>query len=145
MLITTKQSYDLIFSEPSNPYRAGIASLFTTEFYQTARARLNPNGLFLQWVQAYELNDELLATAKPVVARTSPEVATAHGLRDAVTIGFGDGMLTLPLQVVPGMAPDTVWVPQHAVGGALSDLGLVHGDPVTVSDPVEAVTAGGVA
>ncbi len=90
-------------------------------------------------------NDELLATAKPVVARTSPEVAAAHGLRDAVTIGSGDGMLTLPLQVVPGMAPDTVWVPQHAVGGALSDLGLVHGDPVTVSDPVEAVTAGGVA
>ena len=72
-------------------------------------------------------------------------MAAAHGLGDAVTLRSGDGMLTLPLQIVPGMAPDTVWVPQHGGGAPLSELGLVHGDPVTVSDPVEAVTAGGVA
>ena len=60
MLITTRQRYDLIFSEPSNPYRAGIASLFTTEFYQTARERLNAGGLFLQWVQGYEVEGDAI-------------------------------------------------------------------------------------
>jgi spermidine synthase len=60
LLLTTRERYDLIFSEPSNPYRAGIASLFTTEFYQTARARLNAGGLFLQWVQAYEVDAEAI-------------------------------------------------------------------------------------
>ena len=31
VLLTTKERYDIIFSEPSNPYRAGVASLFTRE------------------------------------------------------------------------------------------------------------------
>ncbi|MEM9696904.1 MAG: fused MFS/spermidine synthase, partial [Myxococcota bacterium] len=40
VLLTTPERYDLIFSEPSNPYRAGIASLFTQEFYRAVEARL---------------------------------------------------------------------------------------------------------
>jgi spermidine synthase len=55
-LLTTRERYDLIVSEPSNPYRAGIASLFSREFYRAARERLLPRGLFLQWIQAYEIN-----------------------------------------------------------------------------------------
>ena len=84
----------------------------------------------------------LLATAKAVVARTSPEVADAHGLSDAVTIAGNGGWLTLPLEIVPGMAPDTVWVPTHAPGTPLSELGLVHGDSVTVSSPAAALDRG---
>jgi len=49
-------SYDLIVSEPSNPYRAGIASLYTREYYEAVRHRLNPGGIFSQWVQAYEVD-----------------------------------------------------------------------------------------
>lgn len=55
-LLTHSRKYDLIVSEPSNPYRAGVASLFTREFYAVARRRLNPNGLFAQWVQGYEVD-----------------------------------------------------------------------------------------
>jgi hypothetical protein len=76
------------------------------------------------------------------VARTSPEVADAHGLSDAVTIAGNGGWLTLPLEIVPGMAPDTVWVPTHAPGTPLSELGLVHGDSVTVSSPAAALDRG---
>ena len=54
LLMTSKQHYDVIFSEPSNPYRAGIASLYTHEFYTAARERLSEDGIFLQWLQAYE-------------------------------------------------------------------------------------------
>ncbi len=84
MLLTTRESYDLIFSEPSNPYRAGIASLFTTEFYETARARLNRGGLFLQWVQAYEVDGEairmVLATLGGVFAHVETWVTQTGDL-----------------------------------------------------------------
>ncbi|MFT4218210.1 MAG: NADH-quinone oxidoreductase subunit G [Micropruina sp.] len=87
----------------------------------------------------------LQATARPVVARTSPEVAAAYGLNDSVTVVGGTGWLTLPLEIVRGMAPGTVWVPTHAPGTPLSELGLVHGAGVTVSAPSDAVSEGGAA
>jgi spermidine synthase len=54
-LLTTRNQYDLIISEPSNPWIAGVATLFTREFYHAAQARLAPGGIFVQWVQAYSL------------------------------------------------------------------------------------------
>ena len=54
-LFTTREQYDLIVSEPSNPWIAGVATLFTREFYAAARGRLAPDGVFVQWVQAYSL------------------------------------------------------------------------------------------
>lgn len=67
-VFSTTEKYDLIVSEPSNPYRAGVASLYTEEFYQAALNRLNPDGLFVQWLQAYEVSpltiDTVLATAR---------------------------------------------------------------------------------
>jgi spermidine synthase len=69
-VFTTKNQYDVIFSEPSNPYRAGVASLYTSEFYQAARRRLKPGGLFIQWLQAYEVDaltvHTVVATARSV-------------------------------------------------------------------------------
>jgi spermidine synthase len=53
--------YDLIVSEPSNPWVSGVASLFTQEFYTRVKRQLNPGGLFVQWIQVYEFNDRLLA------------------------------------------------------------------------------------
>jgi predicted membrane-bound spermidine synthase len=57
----SKLRYDLIVSEPSNPWVSGVASLFTREFYTRVRNQLNPGGLFVQWVHVYEFNDQLLA------------------------------------------------------------------------------------
>jgi len=66
-LLTTNNTYDLILSEPSNPYRAGIATLYTTEFYQAVKNRLNPGGLLVQWLQAYETSDATLGTVVSTV------------------------------------------------------------------------------
>jgi len=57
-LFTTRQKFDLIISEPSNPWIAGVATLFTREFYAAASARLAPDGVFVQWMQAYSLYPE---------------------------------------------------------------------------------------
>lgn len=68
-LLTTREQYDLIVSEPSNPWIAGVAALYTDEFYRQAVSRLRPGGLFVQWVQAYSLFPEdfrmILATFLP--------------------------------------------------------------------------------
>ena len=66
-LLTTSNKYDLIISEPSNPYRAGIAALYTTEFYQAVKNRLNPGGILVQWLQAYETSDATLGTVVSTV------------------------------------------------------------------------------
>lgn len=54
--------YDVIISEPSNPWVNGVAGLFTTEFYRDIRRYLKPEGLFVQWLQLYEFNDKLVAS-----------------------------------------------------------------------------------
>ena len=74
VLTTTPERYDLVFSEPSNPYRAGIASLFTREFYQSAAHRLTPDGVFLQWLQAYAIDGQTVATILATLADVFPEV-----------------------------------------------------------------------
>jgi predicted membrane-bound spermidine synthase len=55
----TAQRFDYIMSEPSNPWVAGVAGLFTSEFYRQVRRQLAEDGVFAQWFHLYELNDVL--------------------------------------------------------------------------------------
>jgi len=68
-LLTSRQQYDLVISEPSNPWIAGVATLFTDEFYAAVTKRLAPGGMFIQWVQGYSLEPSdlrmILATITP--------------------------------------------------------------------------------
>jgi spermidine synthase len=75
-LLTTREKYDLIASEPSNPYRAGVASLFTKEYYRAVSDRLHPGGLFMQWVQAYEVDLETIETVYATLHTVFPCVET---------------------------------------------------------------------
>ncbi len=59
----SKRQYDLIVSEPSNPWVSGIASLFSIEFYGQIKRYLAPGGLMLQWLQLYEIDAPTMATA----------------------------------------------------------------------------------
>jgi spermidine synthase len=54
--------YDVIVSEPSNPWVSGVAGLFSYEFYRDVRRYLRDGGLFVQWVNLYEMAPLLLAT-----------------------------------------------------------------------------------
>jgi spermidine synthase len=53
----TREKYDLILSEPSNPWLAGVASLFTREFYGICREKLGDRGILAQWIQLYSFSD----------------------------------------------------------------------------------------
>jgi spermidine synthase len=57
--LTNRRQYDLIVSVPSNPWVSGVASLFSHEFYAKMRRYMKPGGLWVQWIQTYEFNDQL--------------------------------------------------------------------------------------
>jgi spermidine synthase len=62
VLLTGSARYDVITSEPSNPWIGGLASLFSLEFFALARERLEPRGIMLQWIHSYNLLGEDLRT-----------------------------------------------------------------------------------
>lgn len=49
---SSTEKFDIIISEPSNPWIAGIGNLFSDDFYRTVRQRLQPGGVFAQWISA---------------------------------------------------------------------------------------------
>jgi len=57
-LMLGRESYDVIVSEPSNPWMVGIASLFTREFFEGAKARLAPGGVVCQWAHTYDISSD---------------------------------------------------------------------------------------
>ncbi|MBN1516075.1 fused MFS/spermidine synthase [Candidatus Sumerlaeota bacterium] len=57
---TTRRQYDVIVSEPTNPWIAGVAGLFSKEFFETVDSRLKEDGLLAQWLQSYYLEDEAM-------------------------------------------------------------------------------------
>ena len=54
------QLYDVIITEPSNPWTIGVGAVFSREFYELAARRLKPGGLVCQWFHSYEMQDDLL-------------------------------------------------------------------------------------
>ena len=88
MLLTTAGRYDLIVCEPSNPYRSGIANLFTREFYRAGRDRLQDRGMFVQWVQAYEIDRRTMRTVFATFKSVFPHVEVWQSkLGDLVLVG----------------------------------------------------------
>lgn len=57
---TANRQFDVIVSEPSNPWVSGVSALFTEEFYARAARQLAPGGVFGQWLHLYEIEDELV-------------------------------------------------------------------------------------
>ncbi len=86
ILLASRERYDLIFSEPSNPYRAGIASLFTREYYRAAAERLEPGGVFVQWLQAYEVDAETVRSVYATLGAEFAQVETWRTHRDLLLL-----------------------------------------------------------
>jgi spermidine synthase len=70
VLKLSPQNYDVIISEPSNPWVAGIGSVFSREFYQLCSSRLGEGGIMAQWFHIYEMHDGIVE----LVIRTFSEV-----------------------------------------------------------------------
>jgi spermidine synthase len=74
-LMAVPRLYDLIISEPSNPWIAGIAGLFTRDFYAVARQKLAPDGVFTQWIHDYSMSPDDLRMVLRTFAESFPHVS----------------------------------------------------------------------
>lgn len=88
------RKYDLIISEPSNPWVSGVASLFTSEFYGFMRSHLNEGGIAIQWLQTYEISDPLLYTMVAALIEQFPHV-------NAYTTNGGDLLFAVSANPIP--------------------------------------------
>ncbi len=74
-LALSRRRYDVIISEPSNPWMVGVSALFTRDFFELARARLEPGGLFCQWAHVYNMTERDLKTVIAGFADAFPGAA----------------------------------------------------------------------
>ncbi len=115
-LLLTNQQYDVIVSEPSNPWIAGVAALFTREFFEGARARLAPGGILCQWANAYNISDPDLRSIIATFISVFPHGTVWLVGGDDVLMMASDGPLDERLERLrgswsrPGVAADLALV-----------------------------------
>jgi spermidine synthase len=78
-IYTTDQKFDVIVSEPSNPWVTGVANLFTLEYFKRGADRLKEDGLFSQWLQIYEMAPEDVRTLIATFRAAFPQVYLFRG------------------------------------------------------------------
>jgi spermidine synthase len=118
-LVLTDEQYDVIISEPSNPWMAGIASLFTREFFEAAKARLRPGGVLCQWAHTYDISTRDLQSIVATFVSVFPEGSLW-------LVGDGDVLLigsNAPLD--PKLASVATRFERPGVAADLADVGVM--------------------
>ena len=118
------RQYDVIVSEPSNPWMAGVSALFTREFFEAARARLRSGGIFCQWSHTYEIADTDLQSIVATFASVFP---------DGTMWLVGEGDLLLIGSVDPGIEERLSGVAARARMGSVPALLADVGVPASAS------------
>jgi spermidine synthase len=104
------ERYDLIISEPSNPWVAGVSGLFTTEFYSHVKRFMAPRGVFAQWIHLSEINDGLVLSVVRAIAENFPDYAMyIVGNHDVLIVATREHTLPAPdwsVLQLPGVSND---------------------------------------
>ena len=88
-LLRSEGHYDVIVSEPSNPWVTGVEMLFSLEFLEAARARLSPEGVYLQWFHTYETDSRTVGVVLRTFSEVFEQVAVWYSQRgDLMILGF---------------------------------------------------------
>jgi hypothetical protein len=107
---THNGKYDIVISEPSNPWVSGVSSLFSNEFYHLVRRYLKPGGVLVQWFQLYEIDVSLVASVLRALGENFPDYAIYASTDSDLLIVAGDAAtLAQPLADVfrePGLAKE---------------------------------------
>ncbi|MCP4203463.1 MAG: hypothetical protein GY769_16215 [bacterium] len=109
---STISRWDVIISEPSNPWISGVANLFTREYFELARKRLAPNGVMGQWFQSYGMSSEDLRSVVGTFSEVFTQVTIwAPQPGDLILVGSDephalDGTRARRLNRLPGASED---------------------------------------
>jgi hypothetical protein len=118
------RQYDAIISEPSNPWVSGVANLFTVEFYRFLKRHLKDDGVLVQWLYTYELNDPLLATMLSALISEFPN-AEIYRIDDGdLLILAPKGALARPFQDAPWREATLAAELQRVGLGSLDDIAV---------------------
>lgn len=115
----TRARYDLVVSEPSNPWVSGVSGLFTVEFYQHVSRHLADDGHFVQWLHLYEASPELVASIMNAFGTVFPEFkAYATNPSDIALVARKDGRAPAlqfePLARMPALLRELASVGIHS-------------------------------
>lgn len=114
----SNQRYDVIISEPSNPWVAGIGSLFTVECFRAAAAHLAPGGVMAQWIHTYEMDRETYLTVLRTFRAVFPHVTLMQSQKyDLIMLGS-----LAPLDLDAEVLAERIKVPK--VAADLKSIGL---------------------
>jgi spermidine synthase len=92
-----RHHYDVIVSEPSNPWVSGVAGLFSTEFYGRVRAYIADDGILVQWIHFYEFNDDLMVSILKALGPHFRDYAVySLGNGDGIIVASRSAMLPTP-------------------------------------------------
>ena len=91
-----EQLYDVIISEPSNPWLTGVANLFTKDFFEIAASRLAPDGVMCQWFHLYGMSEDSTRSLIATFREQFPHVI-AFKDRDLILLG-STGPIRLSLE-----------------------------------------------
>jgi hypothetical protein len=90
-LVRGDTQYDVIASEPSNPWVTGVEMLFSREFLELAKRRLAPGGVWAQWFHVYETGDATVELVLRTYTQVFDHVAVWYALPpDLLVLGFDD-------------------------------------------------------
>jgi predicted membrane-bound spermidine synthase len=88
-LLQSDQSYDVIVSEPSNPWVTGVEMLYSVEFLSAARSHLAPGGVYGQWFHLYEIDEQSVELVLRNYAAVFPHVSVWFTMgTDLLLLGF---------------------------------------------------------
>jgi len=90
-ILLADRQYDVVVSEPSNPWMAGEAALFTLEFFQHVRRKLRPGGVFVQWMHSYQSDWTAFSMLGRTFTRVFPDALlfrSAPDSPDYLLVGF---------------------------------------------------------
>lgn len=94
--LVAPQTYDLVVSEPSNPWQTGVSNLFTREYLELGKSRLTEGGVWAQWVQMYGMDTDDLRSLLGTFTDVYAHVALFSTIEDADLVLIGSDA---PLQL----------------------------------------------
>lgn len=116
-LLTSRENYDVICSDPFEPVVAGAIHLFTREHFTLARRRLADDGIFCQWIPMYELSLEDYTALVGTFVSVFPQTLYFSTGADSILIGFNDRV-----RIDPAKAARRLLIPE--VAASLADIGF---------------------
>ena len=134
-LLASDGGYDVIISEPSNPWMRGIGNLFSLDFYELAAQRLAPKGIFCQWIHTYGLFPDDLKMVVNTFRSVFPHTTVWNTTRAATSsssaprpLGVGQCRLQATYDAVPGLREDMARLGIRSPLAILADFVLAEED-----------------